>query len=59
MRARPLRERLDKKTLESLYHGQSLTLVQIANRYGSHGPSVHALMEKYGIPRRPPPIAKP
>jgi hypothetical protein len=52
MRKRPLRERLDKATLERLYDDQGLTTVQIAHRYGSFSSNVIVLMEKYGIPRR-------
>ena len=52
MRKRPLRERLDKPTLEKLYEEHGLTTVQIADRYGSFSSNVIALMEKYGIPRR-------
>jgi hypothetical protein len=51
-RAGPLRERLDKATLEKLYHKHGLSTVQIAKRYGSHSPNVLVLMRKYGIPRR-------
>jgi len=49
-----LRRGLDKATLEQLYHGQELTLVQIANRYRTHSGAVLRLMRKYEIPRRPP-----
>jgi hypothetical protein len=52
MRKPPLRERLDRETLEKLYHQQGLTTVQIAKRYGSFSSNVLVLMEKYGIPRR-------
>jgi hypothetical protein len=52
MRAAPLRERLDKTTLERLYWCHNLTTVEIAERYGSHSPNVVVLMQKYGIPRR-------
>jgi hypothetical protein len=51
MRA-PLKERLDKATLEKLYNEQRLTTVQIAQRYGSASSNVIVLMEKYQIPRR-------
>ena len=51
-RARPLRERLNKATLEKLYNEHALTTVQIAQRYGSYSSNVIILMEKYGIPRR-------
>jgi hypothetical protein len=47
-----LKERLDKATLESLYHQSGLSTVQIAKRYGSHSPAVLKLMDEYGIPRR-------
>lgn len=49
-----LGKRLDKATLQQLYHGQELTAVQIANRYGTFAGSVLRLMRKYQIPRRPP-----
>jgi len=49
-----LRKRLDKATLEQLYHGDELTAVQIANRYGTRSATVLALMRRYEIPRRPP-----
>lgn len=49
-----LRKRLDKETLEQLYNGEGLTVVQIANRYHAYSCSVLTLMEKYGIPRRRP-----
>ena len=52
MRKPPLRQRLDKSTLEKLYHEQGLTSLQIAERYGSYTSNVLVLMEKYGIPRR-------
>jgi hypothetical protein len=52
MRKRPLRERLDKSTLQKLYNEQGLTTVQIADRYGSFSSNVIVLMEKYRIPRR-------
>jgi hypothetical protein len=49
----PLRERLDKATLEKLYVKDGLTTVEIAERFASHSPNVVVLMQKYGIPRRP------
>ena len=52
LRARPLRERLDKATLGKLYHKDRLTTVQIAERYGSYSSNVIVPMQKYGIPRR-------
>jgi hypothetical protein len=52
MRAPPLRDRLDKATLEKLYNEHGLSTVEIAQRFGSHSPNVIVLMEKYGIPRR-------
>lgn len=52
MRKPPLGERLDKATLEQLYHEDGLTSLQIAERYGSFSSNVLVLMEKYGIPRR-------
>jgi hypothetical protein len=54
MRKPPLRQRLDKATLEKLYHDQGLTSLQIAKRYGSFTSNVLVLMEKYGISRRSP-----
>ena len=53
MRAPPLRDRLDKATLQKLYNEQGLTNVQIAQRYGAASSNVVVLMDKYGIPRRP------
>jgi hypothetical protein len=47
-----LRERLDKDTLEKLYHQAGLSTVQIATRYGSNSPAVLKLMDEYGLPRR-------
>lgn len=58
-RARPLRERLDKATLQKLYHDQGLTTVQIAERYGSFSSNVLVLMEKYEISRRSQGAGKP
>jgi hypothetical protein len=52
MRARPLRDRLDSKTLHKLYWDQKVTTKQIAERYGSFSSNVLVLMTKYGIPRR-------
>ena len=54
MRAPPLRERIDKATLEELYWKQRHTAMQIAQSYQTSYPNVLALMAKYGIPRRPP-----
>jgi hypothetical protein len=51
-RAAPLRERLDKATLQNLYWQQGLNTKQIAERYGSFSSNVLVLMDKYGIPRR-------
>ena len=51
-RAAPLRDRLDKATLEKLYIKDELSTSQIAARYGSASSNVLILMEKYGIPRR-------
>ena len=47
-----LRERLDKDTLEKLYHEAGLSTVQIAIRYGSNSPAVLKLMDEYGLARR-------
>jgi len=51
-RKAPLRDRIDKATLEKLYHQQGLTAGQIAQRYGSFSSNVIVLMQKYKIPRR-------
>jgi transcriptional regulator of aromatic amino acid metabolism len=51
-RKTPLRDRIDKATLEKLYHGHGLSTVQIAERLGSHSANVLALMKEYGIARR-------
>lgn len=48
----PLRNRIDKATLEKLYLEQGLTTGQIAERFGSFSSNVLVLMQKYGIPRR-------
>lgn len=47
-----LRERLDRETLERLYHGAGLTYVEIAERFGTRSGNVIKLMDDYGIPRR-------
>ena len=47
-----LKQRLDKATLEKVYHKDGLSTVQIAARYGSHSPNILKLMDEYGIPRR-------
>ena len=47
-----LRERLDKATLEKLYHEAGLSTVTIATRYGSNSPAVLKLMDEYGLARR-------
>jgi hypothetical protein len=52
MRAPPLRDRLDKATLEKRYNEQRLTTAQIGERYGCAWSNVIVLMEKYGLPRR-------
>lgn len=52
MRARPLRERIDKATLQRLYWDDGLSTIDIAERYGSYSPNVIVLMKKYEIPRR-------
>jgi hypothetical protein len=52
VRAKPLRDRIDKATLHKLYWEHKLTSVQIAERYGSFSSNVLILMKKYGIPRR-------
>ena len=59
MRARPLRERIDRETLHKLYWGQRLNTKQIAERYGSSSSNVIVLMKKYGIPRRSQGAGKP
>ena len=59
MRARPLRERLNKATLERLYWEHGLTSVEIAEHYGSFSSNVLVLMKKYGIPRRSQGAGKP
>lgn len=48
----PLRDRLDKATLEKLYNQCGLSTVQIADRYGTNSPSILRLMNAYGIERR-------
>jgi hypothetical protein len=52
MRAAPLRERIDKATLERFYWDEGLSTIEIAERYGSYSPSVIELMKKYEIPGR-------
>ena len=47
-----LKERLDKTTLEKLYHQSELSTVQIASRFGTQPSRILKLMEEYGIPRR-------
>lgn len=47
-----LRQRLNKATLEKLYHKDGLSTVQIGARYGAHSPNILKLMDEYGIPRR-------
>lgn len=51
-RGPPLRDRLDKTTLEKLYNLAGLSTVQIAARYGSNSQAILKLMDDYGIPRR-------
>jgi len=51
-RGLPLRERLDKATLEKLYNQAGLSTVQIAARSGSNSSAILKLMDDYGIPRR-------
>ena len=53
LRGTPLKERLDRVTLERLYIQVGLTAAQIASRYSSHTSTVLKLMSEYGIPRRP------
>jgi len=52
MRNGPLRDRLDKETLEQLYWKHGLTTGQIGQRYGASSSNVVELMRKYGIERR-------
>jgi hypothetical protein len=47
-----LKVRLDKPTLETLYEGNGLSTVQIAERYGTSSPQILKLMVEYGIARR-------
>jgi hypothetical protein len=51
-RKAPLRDRIDKETLERLYWKEGLDSKRIAERYGSFSSNVLVLMEKYGISRR-------
>ena len=47
-----LKQRLDKATLDKLYHKDGLSTVQIGLRFGAHSPQVLKLMKEYGIARR-------
>jgi hypothetical protein len=48
----PLKERLDKTTLERLYHRAGLSYAEIAERYGTRSANVIKLMDEFGVPRR-------
>ena len=47
-----LRERLDKETLDRLYHDVGLSYFEIAERFGTRSANVIKLMDQYGIQRR-------
>lgn len=47
-----LKERLDKQTLQRLYHQSGLSYVEIGERFGTRSANVIKLMDEYRIPRR-------
>lgn len=47
-----LKQRLNKATLEKLYHRDGLSTTQNGARYGAHSPQILMLLKEYGIPRR-------
>jgi len=51
-RKAPLRDRIDKATLDKLYNEQALSTSEIAQRFGSFASNVNVLMQKYELPRR-------